>query len=92
MKKFTDFLEKNSQWLAMALGGFWLLFMVYSHILASSTASVDVKGNALGPGSVDQFIEDNAIAKLKDAMANMMSTTMDLSNTAVQRLGAVNPS
>ena len=69
MNKLKEILVNQSQWIALGVGGLWLLFMIYTHVLASSTASVDVKGNELGPGSVDQFISENAINKLKDSMA-----------------------
>ncbi len=70
MNKYKELLEKNSQWVAVGIGGLWLLYMIYAHVLASSTASVDVKGapDKLGPGSVDEYVKVNTIDKLKEAM------------------------
>ena len=33
MQKVTAFLEKYSQWIAVAVGGIYLLLMVYSYLL-----------------------------------------------------------
>ena len=33
MRKVLDFLEKNVQWLAIALGGVYLLWMVWSYVI-----------------------------------------------------------
>jgi len=37
MKKFTEFLEKNCQWLAIGAGAAYLLWMVYVNLLTRST-------------------------------------------------------
>lgn len=70
MNKYKELLVKNSQWVAVGIGGLWLLYMIYSHVLASTMSSVEVKGapNQLGPASVDEYVKLNTIDKLKEAM------------------------
>ncbi|CAN5584412.1 hypothetical protein BH10PLA1_BH10PLA1_10660 [soil metagenome] len=72
MNKFKEILEKYSQWLALALGGLWLLYMVYAHIVASETSSIEVKGdpNTYGPATVDQHIKETVIYKLNEGISS----------------------
>ncbi len=72
MNKVKDFVVKNAQWIAISVGGLWLLYMIYAHVLASPTATVEVKGapQPLGPGAVDEYVKTAAIDPLKSGIAN----------------------
>jgi len=69
MRKVLDFLEKNVQWLAIALGGVYLLWMVWSYVInpVVKVPGVDPQ-NALSPGTVDEYIAEHNAAKLDEAM------------------------
>lgn len=51
MPKFIDFLEKNVQWLALGLGGLFLVWMVYLYVLTPPVV-VELDGQQAGPVEV----------------------------------------
>lgn len=59
MKKLTDFLEQYVEWVALAVGGLFLLFMVFSYVL-SDPVSVELSGRTFAPGEVDREIREQA--------------------------------
>src|SRR5437773_11618647 len=69
MKKVLDFLEKNVQWLAIALGAVYLLWMVYSYVLNSPVKVTGVAPEPLAPGEVDDYIKNNNGDKLAAKMS-----------------------
>ena len=69
MKKLTEFLEKNCQWLAIALGAAYLLWMVYSFLLTSTAWQVSVANEPKSPGEVDE-----AVAKIADQLKAQMDS------------------
>jgi hypothetical protein len=70
MKKLTDFLEKNCQWLAIGAGALWLLYMVYSFLLTSAVWQVPVANEPKSPGEVDE-----AVAKIADQLKSQMDAS-----------------
>jgi len=65
MQKVVDFLEKHVQWVALGLGGLYLLYMVWSYILTPPvTTEISGAPDPLTPGTVDQYILDNRIREL----------------------------
>src|SRR3954469_18190610 len=70
MKKFTEFLEKNCQWLAIGAGAAYLLWMVYVNLLTSSTYQVQVGTEAKSPGEVDQ-----AVAQIAEQLDKKMQSS-----------------
>jgi len=67
MKKFTEFLEKNCQWLAIGAGALYLVWMVYSNLLTNTAWTVTVGNEPKSPGEVDQAVAQIA-EQLKDKM------------------------
>src|SRR5436190_1955366 len=67
MKKLTEFLEKNLQWLAIGAGALYLLWMVYSFLLTNSAWQVTVAGEPKSPGEVDE-----AVARIADDLKTKM--------------------
>lgn len=59
MKKITDFLEQYVEWVALAVGGLFLLFMVFTYVL-SDPVSVELSGRTYSPGDVDREIREQA--------------------------------
>lgn len=68
MNKFVDFLEKQCQWIALGLGGLWLLYMVYAYVLNGPSSSVEVAGQSFSPARVDEHVFEEAAIPLRDAM------------------------
>lgn len=66
MQKVTDFLEKNVQWVAIALGGIYLIWMVYCYVLNTSTMDVQVGGQQMAPGKVDSYVLNNVAQPLAE--------------------------
>ena len=84
MEKHLKTLEQNVQWIALALGGIYLLYMVYAYVI---TPPVTVKlgagptAPALTPGEVDDAIAKKYAEPLKIAMSR--SDTLDIKVTDV---------
>jgi hypothetical protein len=55
MQKIVGLLEKNVQWLVLALGGAYMLWMIWSYVF-TAPVSVDVGGRSLAPGEVDDHV------------------------------------
>src|SRR2546421_10175256 len=84
MKKFTEFLEKNCQWLAIGAGAAYLLWMVYVNLLTSATWQVPVGTETKSPGEVDPAVAQIA-DQLKDKMDHgpiVKITVPDFAKTA----------
>ena len=58
MNKALELLEKHCQWLAIALGGLFLTWVLWGYIL-SHPAAVEVGNERLTPGTVDQAVQKN---------------------------------
>lgn len=52
MEKQKNFFEQNVQWIALGLGGVFLLLMVFFYVLQRPVA-VTINGAELGPGEVE---------------------------------------
>lgn len=70
MQKLVDFLEKHVQWVAIGLGGLYLLYMVWGYlILQPVTIAIPGAPDELTPGTIDQYTLENRIADLDAKMA-----------------------
>ncbi len=67
MQKVLELLEKHVQWVAIALGGLFVLFMVWSYVL-TPVASVELGGRTLTVGEIDQATVDGPVARLRSQM------------------------
>src|SRR3954462_11509562 len=54
MQKVTEWLEKNVQWIAIGIGGLFMLYMIWLYVL-SPVAEVKIGQDNLGPGEVDSY-------------------------------------
>src|SRR5436309_1106181 len=68
MQKVVVFLEKHVQWLAIALGAVYLLWMVWSFVLNDPTTVKLADGTSASPGKVDQHIYEDSATKLQGQM------------------------
>src|SRR5437762_6861381 len=92
MQKVVSFLEKNVQWVAIGLGGIYLLWMVWGYVL-NNPAKVSVAGaNApMSPSEVDRFIEDTTAQKLDVAMQSESVVPLPAPNYDKILAGVLNP-
>ena len=67
MQKVVDFLEKYVQWIALGLGGLFLLFMAYTYIV-SDPVTVEVAGQNLEPGEVEEQTLNGPVRLIQDMM------------------------
>ena len=68
MNKVVDFLEKNVQWVALGLGGLFLLWMVFSYVISAPVVA-QVGDEQVAPGEVDRLIKERAAEPLERQMA-----------------------
>jgi len=76
MQKIVKILEKNVEWLAVALGGAFLVWMVYLYAFQKPVTTV-VGASKLAPGEVDTRTADGPARSLQAAMAE---SSKDLPN------------
>lgn len=69
MQKQANFFEQNVQWIALGLGGLFLLYMVYAYVL-TQPVTVSVNNKELGPGEVDRETLTGPIEGLKRDIRN----------------------
>src|SRR5688572_8267397 len=67
MQKVTELLEKNVEWIAIALGALFMLFMTWTYVL-NPVASVKIGTADLGPGEVDVHTFTNIGKELETRM------------------------
>ena len=77
MNKAVDFLEKYVQWIALGLGGAFLLLMVYVYVLGTPVP-VQVGNADFTPGTVDAHTRDTLAVPLKQQMAAATAPPMGL--------------
>src|SRR5438094_7265957 len=68
MEKVTKFIEQNVQWVAIALGAVFILFMAYTYVL-TPPARVNIANQELTAGEVDEYTAEH-VAKQLDAAIN----------------------
>src|SRR5947209_15238637 len=72
MQKVVKFLEQYVQWVALALGVAWILYVGYAY-WANPPVLADVDGKKVSPGEVDETILDsNAVSTLDKALKNQL--------------------
>jgi len=67
MQKVTEFLEKHVQWVAIALGAAFVLYMAYAYVL-TPPASVEIGGEKYGPGEIDPYTAEQVATKIQSAI------------------------
>lgn len=84
MEKHLKTLENNVQWIALGLGGIYLLWMVYAYVITPPvTVKLDKSATAaaITPGDIDDTIAKKDAEPLKMAMSR--SDTLDIKVTDV---------
>src|SRR6267142_7243081 len=66
--KIADFFEKNVQWIALGLAGVWLLFVGWTY--GVNRPEVEINGQKLSAGSVDEHIRDTDMQALSVKVAD----------------------
>src|SRR5688572_13949614 len=75
MQKLVEYAEKYSQWVALAVGALWFVWMVYGSFL-SPPVTVMIGPKDVGPSDVDTAIAEGPIARLKREMASTQAPQM----------------
>ncbi len=75
MQKYLKYLEQYVQWIAIALGAAYLLYMVYGYAVQPP---VKVAGKPLSPSELPKLIADGPARQLEDAMRNRTVPNKDV--------------
>lgn len=67
MQKTLDFLEKNVHWIALGLGGVYLLFMVYSYVLQAPVTTT-LGSETVGLRNIDKITREGPAQRLENAV------------------------
>lgn len=78
MQKFTEFLEKNVEWIALGLGGLFLLWVVWAYVITPPVTVRVGSRDDLTLGEVDRYVRDNIANKLKQAIDNPQKPDVDV--------------
>ena len=76
MQKIVKILEKNVEWLAVALGGAFLLWLIYLYAFQKPVTAT-VGGAILTPGEVDTKTDEGPVRLLQAAMASQETPRME---------------
>src|ERR1700742_728420 len=68
MKKAVAILENNVQWITLALGGGFVVFMAYRYVLNGPSATIG--GTTLSAGQIDQHIRETAGSALETKLGS----------------------
>src|SRR5687768_17817392 len=93
MDKVTAILEKNVEWIALGLGGLFLAFVAWAYFI-NPPRTVEVAGEKVTPGSVDQRISETAAEQLKRRVENnpeIPMPTVDVVKPWVTAMSPENP-
>ncbi len=79
MQKFLQLLEKNVEWIALSLGGLFLLWMLYGYVVQKPVKTT-VAGVEVTPGEVDAKTKEGPATKLRIAMDDPRVPKMQVAN------------
>lgn len=71
MNKVLELLEQHCQWIAIALGGLFFVWVAWAYVLMSPVAIEKPNAEALTPGNVDLQVKRNA-----DTLEDKLSSTV----------------
>src|SRR5688500_2538847 len=77
MQKVTAFLEQHVQWVAIALGALFVLYMTYSYVI-TPPAEVTIGSESYGPSEIDPYTAETVATKLQAAMSNTSKIKMEV--------------
>jgi len=69
MPKVIEILEGYVEWIAIGLGALFVMLMIYLYVL-TPVATVEVGGEARGPGKVDTFLREGIATELEAEMGS----------------------
>src|SRR6266542_38001 len=81
MQKVTSFLEQNVQWVAIALGAAFALWMTYNYIILSP-AHVQVGNETYTAANISSHTPEAAAAELRRAIENNTPIPMNVPKPA----------
>src|SRR5512145_1338630 len=74
--KIGEFFEKHVQWIALGLGGVWLLWVVWAYGI--NRPQVELNGQTFSPGAIDEHIRDTDMQVLAGKMADQNVPAMEV--------------
>lgn len=83
MQKVTSFLEKYVEWVAIALGTIFLLYMIYAYALQKPVTVQVGSDQAATPGKVDPIILNGPARALETKMQNLSAPPMPVDDFLV---------
>ena len=86
MDKVTAFLEKNVEWVAMGIGGLFLLFVAWTYGV-NNPAPIEIGGEVYTPASVDNKVEEVS-RQLEEKLADKRIPRIAVENVADRFVGA----
>jgi hypothetical protein len=90
MKKLTDFLEKNVQWLVLGLAGLYVVYMAWTYIIVSPVKVTGIAPEPLPPGDVDNFIYTTVAQPLDDKIKDTHVPSMPMPSFVPTFLASMN--
>lgn len=81
MQKVVELLEKHVQWVALGLGAIWLLLMTWQYVIIPP-AAVEIGGETLTAGQVDEYAVAHAVRPLEEEMKPKEAPSMMVDNFA----------
>jgi hypothetical protein len=64
MQKYLEILEKNVEWIALGLGGLYLLIMVWFYVIGNPVTT-QVNNQTLRPGTISEYIARTQVEGLR---------------------------
>src|SRR5438045_795334 len=83
MQKIVSILEQHVQWLAIALGALFTLFMIYTYVLQSPT-QVPVGSENVGPGEMPRSTNEKTTQELKTKIESPQKIVLQVPKPAEQ--------
>jgi hypothetical protein len=84
MKKLTEFIEKNVQWLVLGLGVCYLLYMAWAYLVFPPVKVTGIGPEPLSPGDIDQHIYNDIAAPLEGKMKEGKPPKIEVPNFVAQ--------
>jgi len=84
MKKFTEFLERNVQWVVLSLGVVYLLYMAWSYLIFPPVKVTGIGPDSLSSAEVDQKIYETVAQPLEGKMREGKPPKIEVPNFVAQ--------
>lgn len=89
----VEMLEKHVQWIALGIGGLWLLYMVYTYVIVADSSTVEVAGQNVNAATVDKMVQEKAyqLREKTERPDRILDTVDDYGKRIAQQLEIPTP-